>query len=70
MTSVTPRRLVVCASHSPGKERDVEQVFGRKFRSALAKAAVGLFVERCSPCCASRFAGTVTPGACASNWTT
>ena len=33
------RRLVVCASHSPGKERDVEQVFGRKFRSALASAA-------------------------------
>jgi 2,3-dihydroxyphenylpropionate 1,2-dioxygenase len=36
---MTPRRLVVCASHSPGKERDVEQAFGRKFRSALAKAA-------------------------------
>jgi len=45
MTSVTPRRLVVCASHSPGKERDVEQVFGRKFRTALAQAAdeVGSF---------------------------
>jgi 2,3-dihydroxyphenylpropionate 1,2-dioxygenase len=36
---LTPRRLVVCASHSPGKERDVEQAFGREFRSALAKAA-------------------------------
>ncbi|MEM6108853.1 3-carboxyethylcatechol 2,3-dioxygenase [Mycobacterium sp. 050272] len=33
------RRLVVCASHSPGKERDVEQAFGHKFRSALASAA-------------------------------
>jgi len=33
------RRLVVCASHSPGKERDVEQAFGQKFRSALASAA-------------------------------
>jgi 2,3-dihydroxyphenylpropionate 1,2-dioxygenase len=33
------RRLVVCASHSPGKERDVEQAFGQKFRSALAAAA-------------------------------
>jgi 2,3-dihydroxyphenylpropionate 1,2-dioxygenase len=32
-------RLVVCASHSPGKERDVEQAFGRRFRSALACAA-------------------------------
>jgi 2,3-dihydroxyphenylpropionate 1,2-dioxygenase len=36
---MTPRRLVVCASHSPGKERDVEQVFGLQFRSALARAA-------------------------------
>jgi 2,3-dihydroxyphenylpropionate 1,2-dioxygenase len=32
-------RLVVCASHSPGKERDVEQAFGLEFRSALARAA-------------------------------
>jgi len=39
MTS-TPRRLVVCASHSPGKERDVEQAFGLEFRSGLAQAAV------------------------------
>jgi 2,3-dihydroxyphenylpropionate 1,2-dioxygenase len=31
--------MVVCASHSPGKERDVEQAFGQKFRSALAMAA-------------------------------
>jgi 2,3-dihydroxyphenylpropionate 1,2-dioxygenase len=30
---------VVCASHSPGKERDVEQAFGLQFRSALARAA-------------------------------
>jgi 2,3-dihydroxyphenylpropionate 1,2-dioxygenase len=36
---VTPDRLVVCASHSPGKERDVEEAFGRKFRAALASAA-------------------------------
>src|SRR6202051_1485660 len=36
---MTPRRLVVCASHSPGKERDVEHVFGLQFRSALAQAA-------------------------------
>jgi 2,3-dihydroxyphenylpropionate 1,2-dioxygenase len=36
---MTPRRLVVCASHSPGKERDVEQAFGIQFRSALARAA-------------------------------
>ena len=36
---MTPRRLVVCASHSPGKERDVEQAFGFQFRSALARAA-------------------------------
>jgi 2,3-dihydroxyphenylpropionate 1,2-dioxygenase len=44
MTS-TPRRLVVCASHSPGKERDVEQAFGLEFRSGLAQAAdeVGRF---------------------------
>ena len=32
-------RLVVCASHSPGKERDVEHVFGHRFRSALTMAA-------------------------------
>jgi 2,3-dihydroxyphenylpropionate 1,2-dioxygenase len=32
-------RLVVCASHSPGKERDVEHAFGRRFRSALTMAA-------------------------------
>ena len=30
---------MVCASHSPGKERDVEHAFGREFRSALAAAA-------------------------------
>jgi 2,3-dihydroxyphenylpropionate 1,2-dioxygenase len=30
---------VVCASHSPGKERDVEKAFGLEFRSALAQAA-------------------------------
>jgi 2,3-dihydroxyphenylpropionate 1,2-dioxygenase len=36
---VTSERLVVCASHSPGKERDVEQAFGRLFRSALTAAA-------------------------------
>ncbi|BBX26983.1 3-carboxyethylcatechol 2,3-dioxygenase [Mycolicibacterium alvei] len=34
-----PDRLVVCASHSPGKERDVEHAFGRRFRSALDSAA-------------------------------
>jgi 2,3-dihydroxyphenylpropionate 1,2-dioxygenase len=32
-------RLVVCASHSPGKERDVEHAFGHGFRAALAAAA-------------------------------
>lgn len=32
-------RLVVCASHSPGKERDVEHAFGHRFRSALTEAA-------------------------------
>ncbi|GAC1401264.1 MAG: 3-carboxyethylcatechol 2,3-dioxygenase [Mycobacterium sp.] len=32
-------RLVVCASHSPGKERDVEHAYGHQFRSALAQAA-------------------------------
>lgn len=32
-------RLVVCASHSPGKERDVERAFGHRFRTALAEAA-------------------------------
>jgi 2,3-dihydroxyphenylpropionate 1,2-dioxygenase len=31
--------LVVCASHSPGKERDVEHAFGREFRSGLTAAA-------------------------------
>jgi 2,3-dihydroxyphenylpropionate 1,2-dioxygenase len=31
--------LVVCASHSPGKERDVEHAFGHRFRSALTAAA-------------------------------
>jgi len=36
---VTAERLIVCASHSPGKERDVEHVFGSQFRSALAAAA-------------------------------
>jgi 2,3-dihydroxyphenylpropionate 1,2-dioxygenase len=36
---MTSGRLVVCASHSPGKERDVEQAFGLQFRSALARAA-------------------------------
>lgn len=36
---VTSGRLVVCASHSPGKERDVEERFGQEFRAALAAAA-------------------------------
>ena len=36
---MTPERLVVCASHSPGKERDVEHAFGLEFRSALSAAA-------------------------------
>jgi 2,3-dihydroxyphenylpropionate 1,2-dioxygenase len=36
---VASDRLVVCASHSPGKERDTEHQFGRSFRSALAAAA-------------------------------
>jgi 2,3-dihydroxyphenylpropionate 1,2-dioxygenase len=36
---VTSERLVVCASHSPGKERDVKHAFGHRFRSALTAAA-------------------------------
>ena len=36
---MTSERLVVCASHSPGKERDVEHAFGHRFRSALSAAA-------------------------------
>ena len=36
---MTPERLVVCASHSPGKERDVEHAFGHRFRSALGAVA-------------------------------
>jgi 2,3-dihydroxyphenylpropionate 1,2-dioxygenase len=36
---VTSERLVVCASHSPGKERDVEHAFGHRFRSGLMAAA-------------------------------
>jgi 2,3-dihydroxyphenylpropionate 1,2-dioxygenase len=39
VTTVTSERLVVCASHSPGKERDLEHAFGLEFRSALAAAA-------------------------------
>jgi 2,3-dihydroxyphenylpropionate 1,2-dioxygenase len=29
---MTTDRLVVCASHSPGQERDVERAFGRRYR--------------------------------------
>ena len=36
---MTSERLIVCASHSPGKERDVEHAFGQRFRSALTAAA-------------------------------
>jgi 2,3-dihydroxyphenylpropionate 1,2-dioxygenase len=36
---MTSERLVVCASHSPGKERDVKHAFGPRFRSALTAAA-------------------------------
>ena len=32
------RRLVVCASHSPGKERDTDRVEGLDFRAGLEKA--------------------------------
>ncbi|WP_019546629.1 3-carboxyethylcatechol 2,3-dioxygenase [Streptomyces sulphureus] len=32
-------RMVVCASHSPGMERDTERVFGTDFRGGLAAAA-------------------------------
>ena len=31
-------RLVVCASHSPGMERDTDLVFGTEFRAGLAEA--------------------------------
>ncbi|MCU1625696.1 MAG: extradiol dioxygenase [Pseudonocardia sp.] len=34
---MTQRRLVVCASHSPGMERDVERVQGASFREGLAR---------------------------------
>jgi 2,3-dihydroxyphenylpropionate 1,2-dioxygenase len=44
---VTSERLVVCASHSPGKERDVEHAFGQRFRSALTAAAAR--VQRFDP---------------------
>ena len=33
-----PDRLVVCASHSPGKDRDVDEVYGSEFRGALTRA--------------------------------
>jgi len=36
---VPSHRLVVCASHSPGKERDTEHRFGLRFRRGLAEAA-------------------------------
>ncbi|CAN5814286.1 3-carboxyethylcatechol 2,3-dioxygenase [soil metagenome] len=36
---MTSDRLVVCASHSPGKDRDTGHQFGPSFRSALAAAA-------------------------------
>ncbi|MFE2985714.1 3-carboxyethylcatechol 2,3-dioxygenase [Streptomyces sp. NPDC055092] len=32
------RRLVVCASHSPGMERDTEKVQGTEFRDGLSRA--------------------------------
>ncbi|MFD6064851.1 3-carboxyethylcatechol 2,3-dioxygenase [Rhodococcus wratislaviensis] len=32
-------RLVVCASHSPGMERDADKIFGTDFRDGLAQAA-------------------------------
>ncbi|MEE2059252.1 3-carboxyethylcatechol 2,3-dioxygenase [Rhodococcus artemisiae] len=32
-------RLVVCASHSPGMERDLQKVYGAVFRDGLARAA-------------------------------
>jgi 2,3-dihydroxyphenylpropionate 1,2-dioxygenase len=31
------KRLVVCASHSPGMERDTDHVFGSQFRAGLAE---------------------------------
>jgi 2,3-dihydroxyphenylpropionate 1,2-dioxygenase len=45
LNPVSSDRLVVCASHSPGKERDVEHAYGQEFRSALAQVAdeVGSF---------------------------
>ncbi len=35
----TANRMVVCASHSPGMERDVDRVFGTTFRTGLARAS-------------------------------
>lgn len=40
--SAPPHRLVVCASHSPGKERDVAEQFGTEFRSGLRTAAAAV----------------------------
>lgn len=34
-----PELLVVCASHSPGKDRDVAEAFGAEFRAGLSRAA-------------------------------
>jgi 2,3-dihydroxyphenylpropionate 1,2-dioxygenase len=39
VTGMGSEKLVVCASHSPGKERDVDHAFGGRFRAALAAAA-------------------------------
>lgn len=39
MKQAAPHRFVVCASHSPGKERDVAEQFGVEFRAGLRAAA-------------------------------
>src|SRR5699024_3112307 len=36
---VKRERLVICASHSPGMERDVDKQFGADFRAGLTRAA-------------------------------
>jgi 2,3-dihydroxyphenylpropionate 1,2-dioxygenase len=35
---IEQRRLVICASHSPGMERDIDRVQGSSFRAGLAQA--------------------------------
>lgn len=38
MSTERQQRLVVCASHSPGMERDVDRAYGSAFREGLSRA--------------------------------